>query len=364
MRGILLAVACIVVSTAVTPRDVTAVDTQFSTEIVLDGLTLPTNVEFAPDGRIFVAEKSGIVRVFDDLADNTPDVFVDLRDQVHNYKDRGLLALELHPDWGVTPYVYVGLSYDGPVGSTAPVWGTVGATFDDCPNNPPGQVNGECLGSTQVLRYDATTNVGADETLILWDYCEPNRSHSIGDLQFAPDGSLYVSHGEAAWAHGANYGQPGGSRPANTCGDPNTPMGTAPTLPEAEGGMLRSQDLRTLSDPVGMEGTVIRIDAATAAGLADNPFGTHADLNARRIVAYGLRNPFRFTMRPGTDDTYVADVGWHGYEEINRIQNPPARVDASDPDAANADNFGWPCYEGPARQSAFDSLNLTICEDL
>ena len=248
-----LSLGCaLVVAASLMAGDSDAVDSAFSSEVVLGGLALPTNVEFAPDGRIFVAEKSGIVQVFDDLADNTPEVFVDLRDRVHNYKDRGLLALELHPDWANTPYVYAGFSYDGPLGTAAPVWGVAGDTFDDCPNNPLGKVNGECLGSSQILRFDATTNTAANETLVLWEYCEPNRTHSIGDLQFAPDGSLYFSHGEAAWAHGANYGQPGGNRPANTCGDPNTPAGTIPTLPGAEGGMLRAQDLRTLSDPVGL----------------------------------------------------------------------------------------------------------------
>ena len=64
-------------------------------QTVLSGLTFPTNVEFAPDGRVFVAEKSGIVKVFDSIFDPTPDVFADLSANVHNFWDRGLLGLAI-----------------------------------------------------------------------------------------------------------------------------------------------------------------------------------------------------------------------------------------------------------------------------
>ena len=86
-----------------------------------------------------------------------------------------------------------------------------------------------------------------------------------------------------------------------------------------------------------------------------------SDLNARRIIAHGLRNPFRFTIRPGTNEVWVGDVGWNTWEEINRIQNPTD---------ATVENFGWPCYEGafpPAassRQSGYDGANIPICENL
>ena len=49
------------------------------------------------------------------------------------------------------------------------------------------------------------------------------------------------------------------------------------------------------------------------------------DLNARRIIAHGFRNPFRFTFRPGTSELWVGDVGWSAWEEINLIANPTAR---------------------------------------
>src|SRR4051794_23384108 len=50
----------------------------FSEETVLDGLTAPTAMRVAADHRVFVAEKSGLIKVFDGFGDQTPTVFADL----------------------------------------------------------------------------------------------------------------------------------------------------------------------------------------------------------------------------------------------------------------------------------------------
>ena len=103
----------------------------FQETIVFSGLTRPTAVRFASDGRVFVAEKSGLIKVFESLSSPTPTIFADLRTEIDDYWDRGLLGLALHPDFPETPYVYVLYSYDAPIGGTAPTWN------DACPN-PPG----------------------------------------------------------------------------------------------------------------------------------------------------------------------------------------------------------------------------------
>jgi hypothetical protein len=146
----------------------------------------------------------------------------------------------------------------------------------------------------------------------------------------------------------ADYGQDG--NPVNPCGDPPGGVGAVLTPPTAEGGALRSQDLRTPADPTGLDGTVLRIDPMTGAGLPDNPYASSTDPNARRIFASGLRNPFRMAVKPGTSQLYVGDVGWNTFEEINKV--------------SGGSNFGWPCYEGGARHPSYDGLDLAICENL
>ena len=62
-------------------------------------------MRFSPDGRIFVAEKNGRIKVFDNLADTTPTLFADLSTNVYNFWDRGLLGLALDPAFPSQPYV-------------------------------------------------------------------------------------------------------------------------------------------------------------------------------------------------------------------------------------------------------------------
>ena len=126
----------------------------FHEQVVFDGLTDPTVVQFASDGRVFVAEKSGVIKVFPSLSVNIPTVFADLRTQVHNYWDRGLLGMALHPNFPATPYVYVLYTHNAAIGGTAPRWPTVDGTSDDCPT-PPGPTTDGCVVSGCQRREDA-----------------------------------------------------------------------------------------------------------------------------------------------------------------------------------------------------------------
>src|SRR6266705_5227743 len=67
----------------------------FQDTSVLSGLTYPTAVRFASDGRIFVSEKSGLIKVFDSFSDQNPKRVACLRVNVNDYWDRGLLGLAL-----------------------------------------------------------------------------------------------------------------------------------------------------------------------------------------------------------------------------------------------------------------------------
>jgi glucose/arabinose dehydrogenase len=334
---------------------VAALPTGFQESVVFSGLSNPTALRFSPDGRIFVAEKNGRIKVFDDLADTTPTLFADLSTNVYNFWDRGLLGLALDPAFPTQPYVYVLYTYDHELGSSAPPprWGTPGVLSDPCPT-PPGPTADGCVVSGRLSRLQASGNVmvGSEQVLIE-DWCQQYPSHSIGSLAFGPDGALYVSGGDGASFNFVDFGQDG--NPLNSCGDPPGTVGSVLTPPTAEGGALRSQDLRTSGDPVSLDGAILRVNPATGAGLPDNPLASSTDPNARRIVAYGLRNPFRINVRPGTNEVWVGDVGWNIWEEVNRLVNPAG------PDV---ENFGWPCYEGQGRQPGYDGANLNVCENL
>jgi glucose/arabinose dehydrogenase len=344
--------------TAPTAAQAATLPAGFSESVVFTGLTNPTVVRFAPDGRVFVAEKRGVIKVFDSLTDTTPTTFADLNVNVYNFWDRGLLGMALDPDFPTNPYVYVLYTYDHVLGSTAPAprWGTPGVYSDPCPT-PPGPTADGCVVSGRLSRLQVSGNtMTGSEQVLIEDWCQQYPSHSTGAVEFGRDGALYATGGDGASFNFVDYGQDGS--PVNPCGDPPSAAGTLLTPPTAEGGALRSQDLRTSADPVSLDGSVIRVNKATGAALPDNPAAGSQDANARRIISYGFRNPFRFTARPGTDELWIGDVGWNDWEEINvlnvadSIQNRSVR------------NFGWPCYEGVNHQSGYDAANLNICENL
>jgi glucose/arabinose dehydrogenase len=327
----------------------------FRDTIALEGLSEPTTFRLAADGRVFVAEKSGEILAFDNFDDTSPTVFADLREQVFDSGDRGLLGLALDPDFPASPYVYALFTFDHVLGDEDPgefpAWGQ-GPDFegDPCPKPPDADVDA-CPVSGRLLRLTAGGDVAVAEKPLVEGWCQQFSSHSVGDLEFGPDGALYASGGEGASFGVSDYGQFGWPH-KNQCGDP--PGGEALEPPDAEGGSLRSLDALTPADPTGLSGSVIRIDPDSGAGLPGNPFSSSLDANARRIVAFGFRNPFRFTIDPASGELYVANVGNSSFDEIDRFPAVPSE----------AYNSGWPCFEGPLPNPGFEGLELSLCNGL
>jgi glucose/arabinose dehydrogenase len=328
----------------------------FQDEVVFDGLEQPTNFRFAPDGRVFVAEKPGRIKVFDDLEDTTPTLFADLRGSVYDNGDRGLLGLELDPDFASNGRVYALYTWDHVLGTpwdpANPAYGEPEDSGDpDCPtqnNTSSCLVSGRLVTLTEdSVNPDHAVEEGGrpKEDELLQGWCQQFNSHSVGDLQFGPEGALYVSGGDgASYESIPDYGQLG--TPPNPCGDPPSPAGTTPTpKAESQGGALRSQNLKLLN------GAILRIDPDTGAAWPGNPLAASTDANTRRTVAKGFRNPFRFTADQQTGEIYVSNVGSSEIEEIDRFQAPPLGLY----------NSGWPCFEGLVRHYQYRELGLNVC---
>jgi len=358
-RLALVAFACLLAGGVFAPR-AGALPAGFSESAAIDNLELPTAVRFAPDGHVFVAEKSGLIKVFDGVGDTSATVAADLRTEVYNSWDRGLLGIALDPGFAGNRYLYALYTRNAKIGEDPERWPTLDGTNDDCPGpvqpaDParPGPLTDGCVVSGRLVRLQLSQNLNsvAQTTVLIEDqWCQQFPSHSVGSLAFDPAGNLYVSAGDGANYGDGDWGQSG--LPRNPCGDPPSPVGTALSPPSAEGGVLRSQDLRTSGDPTGLDGAILRISPANGDPAAGNPLTvTGPDLNARRIVAYGFRNPFRIAIRPGTGELWVGDVGWGLHEEINRL---PAIIPGSAP------NFGWPCFE--AGQALYEMLS--VCQTL
>jgi len=297
----------------------------FVSEVVVSGIPSPTTIAWAQDGRMFIGQKDGRVRVVLNATTQSPTLlatnFISITDQVNGYWDRGLLGITLHPDFPNTPYVYLLYTYDPP-GTAADGSGGRVSRLSRVTADAAQNYNVAVPGSTVVLLGTNSTlaNIGDvnDGTNTAKTSCtvggvpsgapirdcipSDGASHSIGTVTFGPDGSLFAGTGDAS-----NF----------STLDPRA---------------LRSQNLGSL------DGKIMRIDPTTGNGFADNPFyDGDPTSNRSKVWDYGLRNPFRFTVKPGSNnEVYIGDVGWNTWEEVN---------------AGRGKNFGWPCYEGGSATS-------------
>jgi len=287
----------------------------FISEIVTEGMNLPTSFALAPDGRIFVAEKAGRVRVIKDgQLLETP--FVDLSGEVNDSADRGLMGIAVHPKWPASPYLYVAYVYDPPEASGKNPSGArvsrvlrLTASADNLDVEQPGS-GVVLLGTNSTFAHIGNPDQGDAEPFSCIDAgdapvrdCIPTEgtAHTIDMLQFGPEGALYVSTGD---------------------------------------GIVNSKGNSRTLDINSLAGKVLRIDAMSGEGLSANPFfDGDAGSNRSKVFALGLRNPFRFTIDPRNGRLILGDVGNERWEEIN-IGGPGA-------------NFGWPCYEGPYEAATY-----------
>ena len=149
---------------AATPAEPVFTDSQ-----VASGLTAPTDMEFAPDGRLFVAEQAGRVRIA--KPDGTLSTFLNISTKGNSSGERGLQALTFDPGFSTNRYVY--LHYTKKATSTTPV-------------------------HNRVVRVTASGDkiVAGSEKLIFRLGNQTSDHHMGGAIEFGTDGKLYIATGD------------------------------------------------------------------------------------------------------------------------------------------------------------------------
>lgn len=278
----------------------------FTFDIVTKGLDGPTAFAFAPSGRIYITQKSGIVRVFVDnklLQDN----FIDISQEVNHAYNRGLAGIAIHPNFPQTPYVYLSYVYQPMEAYNHKEIGARLSKIIRLAANPANLNRAQSDTKVTLLGANSTfENIGNPDAPDAQPFtCEDGNkpirdcipvegtAHQANMLRFGPDGALYVSVGD------------GSEHPAAG---------------------LRAQNLESLS------GKILRINPLTGNGYTNNPYYNGViQSNQSKIYMLGLRNPFRFAFYPSTSDLIIGDVGASLWEEVNQ--------------GRSGANFGWPCYE-------------------
>ncbi|KPM49154.1 PQQ-dependent sugar dehydrogenase [Jiulongibacter sediminis] len=302
----------------------------FVDELLSDGWDTPTGLAFDKTGQLYVWEKPGRVYTVD-KKNGEKSLLLDLNEEVYSYLDHGLNGMVLDPNFSENGYMYLLYTVDRNY-----------LFFKNSESYDPSKNDQFSATIGRITRYtlDSGRVAEGSRKIILGDRYDNGipilmDNHGVGSLVFGSDGSLLVTVGDVAIA----------KNPPFQNGDAF--YYELAILPIEEGiitedqniGPYRAQYLNSLN------GKLLRINSETGDGYESNPFyNREAPASAAsRIWAYGLRNPFRFSVKPGTGSSdpadgdpgtlYVGDVGWASREEVNVITE-------------GGQNFGWPYLEG------------------
>jgi len=253
----------------------------------------PVTIANAADGtnRLFVVEQSGQIHIIQN-GNLLTTPFLTITARVSCCGERGLLGLAFPPGFASKQYFYVNYTNTN--------------------------------GNTVISRFRLTSNPNVadpNSEQIVLTIAQPFSNHNGGQLQFGPDGYLYIGMGD------------GGSS-----GDPQN----------------RAQN------PAELLGKILRIDSESNLTQYQipptNPFVGNSAYRPE-IWAMGLRNPWRFSFDRDTGDLLIADVGQNQWEELNwqsALSN-------------GGENYGWRIMEGthcfnPASGCIQTGLTLPIAE--
>lgn len=297
--------------------------------ICLKQIHSPTTITHAPDGsgRLFVCDQMGKIFIIQSgmmlptpflnissspAPNNGPGPVVPMN---LNYNERGLLGLAFHPGYAnpLSPgfrkfYVNYNKAYQAGIDPTPP---QVGDPVD-CAT---------VIAEFEVSATDPNVAVLASERRLLV-FTQPQSNHNGGQLEFGPDGFLYIGSGDGGSSNDNNAGHVGGTAISPR---PTDNLGNGQEKTRYLGKILRIDPL----DPDGAGPLTYSIPGS-------NPFFNDATPGLKKeIYAFGLRNPWKFSFDKragGTNRLFCGDVGQGRIEEINLI--------------VSGGNYGWRYKEG------------------
>lgn len=253
----------------------------------------PTALAFTPDGRLLITTQPGSLYVYQNGALLTPAALALDPNSVCTDIERGLLGVAVDPDFATNHFIYT--------------YYTIRA---------PGRRCGGSGSFNRVVRYtlpDSNAIDPASGHVLVDNIPAWAGNHNAGDLHFGPDGDLYISVGDS----GCRIDGSG------LCAEENN---NARFLNYLTGKILRIAKDGGIPPDNPYAGAP---DGRRCGDPAGRPPGTGPCVET---YAWGLRNPFRFSFKPGTGTFYINDVGQDTWEEIDVGQK-------------NAD-YGWNVREG------------------
>jgi len=257
-------------------------------KLIASGFAAPMEFISSEDGRMFVVDQIGLIKVITADGKLQEEPFLNISDRMvkisPRYDERGLLGLAFHPDFARNGRIFV--FYSAPLRSGAPQgW--------NCTNNL----------SEFLVSKDNPNMIDMNSEKVLLQIDKPQMNHNGGTIAFGPDGYLYLPLGDGGGANDVGMGHVSGGNAQNTS---------------------------------TLLGKILRIDvnvnnAGAAYGIpADNPFVNEKGF-LPEIWAYGLRNPYRISF-DSAGRLFVADAGQNLWEEVDLV--------------SKGGNYGWNIREG------------------
>lgn len=266
-----------------------------------------TDITHAGDGRLYVTEREGRIRIVEPNGTLLPTPFLDITAEVaYGNWELGLLSVAFHPNYPTTPYFYVAYTRRSDLAIQL-------ARFSINSANPDQAVLSSELTLLSIAKMpDSGEPLGISPV------------HNGGDINFGPDGYLYVGFGD------------GGPDPHFGSTDPHDPANNGQRTNVLLGKIIRIDVNPSTSGNVPP--TCSGLTAQNYSIPPDNPYVGKEGCD--EIWVRGLRNPWRVSFDALTGDMYIGDVGEWILEEVDFV-----------PAGESGQNFGWRCWEGTFDQT-------------